>query len=56
MRRIHRLSLAKSCLWATKTVPAAWRKPMYGFGEIVFNSGRIELMSKLRQVISRKSY
>jgi hypothetical protein len=29
---------------------------MYGFGKIVFHSGRIGLMSKLRQVISRKSY
>jgi hypothetical protein len=56
MRRFHRLSLAKACHWATKTVPAAGHKPMYGFGKIVFNSGRIELMSKLRQVISRKSY
>jgi hypothetical protein len=29
---------------------------MYGFGKIVFNSGRIEVMPKLREVISRKSY
>jgi hypothetical protein len=56
MRRFHRLSLAKACHWATKTVAAEGHKPMYGFGKIVFHSGRIELMSKLRQVISRKSY
>jgi hypothetical protein len=29
---------------------------MYDIGEIVFNYGRMELMSKPRQIISRKSY
>jgi hypothetical protein len=37
-------------------VTPAGGKPMYGLGEIVFNYGRMELMSKLRQVISRKTY